>query len=64
MMAEAAEVEKVSAETIAKMVLKLVSAIGRAWTSLELVEDIDEISDNGIVNPAYIWPDYPVEEVE
>ena len=61
MMAEAAEAEKVSAETVARMVLQLISAIGKAWINLELVEDIDEISDGNHVNPAYIWPDYPVE---
>lgn len=64
MMAEAAEAEKVSAETVARMVLQLISAIGKAWINLELVEDIDEISDGDHVNPAYIWPDYPVETFE
>lgn len=64
MMAEAAEVENVSTETVARMVLQLISAIGKAWINLELVEDIDEISDGDHVNPAYIWPDYPVETFE
>lgn len=63
-MEEGLEYEKIQAETFARMVIQLTSAIGKAWCDLEMVEDIEEISDEGIINPAYIWPDFPVEEVE
>lgn len=56
-----AEAEKVSVEKLSRMILHLTEVHGTVWNNLELVEDLDEISDNGIINPAYIWPDYAVD---
>lgn len=50
--------DSVSKEVLSKMVLRLTSAMGTIWNNLELVEDLEEISDGGIVDPAYVWPTY------
>lgn len=56
-----AESEKVSIDKMAKMILHLTDVLGTVWLNLEMVDDIEEISDHDFVNPAYIWPDYGTE---
>ena len=48
--------DNVSKEGLSKMVLKLTSVLGTIWNNLELVEELEEISDGGMVDPAYVWP--------
>lgn len=49
---------KVPIETLAHLILELTSTLGTIWNNLELVESLDEISDGGKVDPAYVWPAY------
>ena len=49
---------KISMETLTNLILNLTSTLGTIWNNLELVESLDEISDGGKVDPAYVWPAY------
>lgn len=49
---------KISMETLTNLILNLTSTLGTIWNNLELVERLDEISDGGKVDPAYVWPAY------
>lgn len=49
---------KVPIGTLAHLILELTEALGTIWNNLELVENLDEISDGGKVDPAYVWPAY------
>lgn len=49
---------KISMETLMSLILNLTSTLGTIWNNLELVESLDEISDGGMVDPAYVWPAY------
>lgn len=55
------ESEKVSVEKLSRLILHLTEVHGTVWNNLELVENFEDISDKGIINPAYIWPDYSVD---
>lgn len=48
----------ISMETLTGLILNLTSTLGTIWNNLELVESLDEISDGGMVDPAYVWPSY------
>lgn len=52
------KVRKISMETLTNLILNLTSTLGTIWNNLELVESLDEISDGGKVDPAYVWPAY------
>lgn len=47
---------KFSMDTLSSMILNLTATLGTIWNNLELVESLDEISDRGMVDPAYVWP--------
>lgn len=49
---------KVPLGTLAHLILELTEVLGTIWNNLELVECLDEISDGGKVEPAYVWPAY------
>ena len=49
---------KFSMDTLSNMILNLTATLGTIWNNLELVENLDEISDRGMVDPAYVWPKY------
>ncbi|MCQ2172742.1 MAG: hypothetical protein MJZ17_08350 [Bacteroidales bacterium] len=50
--------DKVPIGTLAHLILELTEVLGTIWNNLELVESLDEISDGGKVDPAYVWPAY------
>ena len=50
--------DKVPIGTLAHLILELTEVLGTIWNNLELVESLDEISDGGKVDPAYVWPEY------
>lgn len=50
--------DKVSMEILTGLILNLTSTLGTVWNNLEFVESLDEISDGGMVDPAYVWPMY------
>lgn len=55
---------KVSIGTLAHLILELTDTLGTVWNNLELVESLDEISDGGKVDPAYVWPEYNYTELD